>query len=187
MKTLLTIASVVLAAAAFAGPNGNCSPKPPRGMRPDRPGDPIVRMVTNKKVAEKIGLTEEQKAKIEEINKALRDNAEELHKKVCEAMERQAELLKADKVDEAAVMAEIDKAFEVRKELAKRQTKRIIDIKALLTPEQVKKALEAFKDRPQGARKARRDDGNGHKGRRGDRPHKGPKPEGGDKPEPNDD
>ena len=187
MKTLLTIASVVLAAAAFAGPKGNCGPTPPRDMKPDRPGDPIVRMVTNKKVAEKIGLTEEQKAKIEEINKALRDNAEELRKKVRKAMEKQAELLKADKVDEAAVMAEIDKAFEVRKELAKRQTKRIIDIKALLTPEQVKKALKAFKDRSQDGRKARRDDGDSPKGRRGDRPHKGSKPKGEDKPEPNDD
>ena len=96
MKTLLTIASVVLAAAAFAGPKGNCGPKPPRDMKPDRPGDPIVRMVTNKKVAEKIGLSEEQKAKIEEINKALRDNAEELRKKVRKAMEKQAEVLKAD-------------------------------------------------------------------------------------------
>jgi len=184
MKTLLTIATVALTAAVFAGPEEGRGPRPPYGPRPEGPNDPIVRIVTNKKIAEKIGLTDEQKAKIEEINKAHQGSAGELLKKLREAMEKQAELLKADKVDEPAVMAEIDKAFEARKEMAKRQTKRIIDIKALLTPEQVKMALEAFKNRPQGDRRMRRDDGEGPKGRKGDRPRKGPKPEDGDQPEP---
>ena len=152
MKTLFTLATVVLAAASLvAGPKEGRDP----GQRGRRGGverdsaDPVVRLVCNPKVAEKIGLSEEQRGKIREINKANRGNSKELRKALRDAMEKQAELLKADKIDEAAVMAEIDKAFDARKEMAKRQTRRIIAIKAVLTSEQVSKALEILKDRPQ--------------------------------------
>ena len=80
-------------------------------------------------------------------------------------MEKQVELLKAEKIDEAAVMQAIDEVFEARKEIAKAQTKRTIEIRSILTPEQVTKALEAMRDlrssrpRPNGpkARDARRE------------------------------
>ena len=152
MKTLLTFATVAFAAASLvAGPKEGREPGP-RGRRGGMEGgssDPVVRLVCNPKVAEKIGLSEEQRGKIKEINKANRDNSEDLRKALRDAMEKQAELLKADKIDEAAVMAEIDKAFDARKEMAKRQTRRVIAIKAVLTPEQVSKALEILKERPQ--------------------------------------
>ena len=152
MKTLLTFATVALAAASLAaGPKEGREPGQ-RGRRGGMEGgssDPVVRLVCNPKVAEKIGLSEEQRGKIKEINKANRDNSEDLRKALRDAMEKQAELLKADKIDEAAVMAEIDKAFDARKEMAKRQTRRVIAIKAVLTPEQVSKVLEILKERPQ--------------------------------------
>jgi len=148
MKTLLTFATIALSAAALAaGPKeGPRRPGPRGGM--EGPSDPVVRLVTNPKMAEKIGLTQEQQDKIKEIGKETRKGMDELHKQLGATMKKQAELLKAEKVDEAAVMAEIDKAFDVRKEMAKRQTKRIIQIKAILTPEQVAKALEEVKNRP---------------------------------------
>jgi len=191
MKTLLAFATVALAATAFAaGPKEGRGPMGPRvGMGMESPADPVVRIVTNPKIAEKIGLTDEQRDKIKEINKANRDNNEELRKTLRDTMEKQAELLKADKIDEAAVYAEIDKAFEARKEMAKRQTKRIIAIKAVLTPEQVQKALEIakeFKDRPMGGRGPGAK-GKGPKGPKcgdGDKPCDGPKCKDGDKPEP---
>lgn len=152
MKTLLTFATVALAAASLAaGPKEGREPGQ-RGRRGGIEGgssDPVVRLVCNPKVAEKIGLSEEQRGKIKEINKANRDNSEDLRKALRDAMEKQAELLKADKIDEAAVMAEIDKAFDARREMAKRQTRRVIAIKAVLTPEQVSKALEILKERQQ--------------------------------------
>lgn len=152
MKTLLTFATVAFAAASLvAGPKDGREPGQ-RGQRGGMEGgssDPVVRLVCNPKVAEKIDLSEEQRGKIKEINKANRDNSEDLRKALRDAMEKQAELLKADKIDEAAVMAEIDKAFDARKEMAKRQTRRVIAIKAVLSPEQVSKALEILKERPQ--------------------------------------
>jgi len=149
MKTLLTLAIAALAATTFAGPKEGKGPGP-RGPRGGMEGaqDPIVRLVTNPKAAAKIGLSDDQIKQIKEIEKSNRGDMDQLRKAHRDAMEKQAELLKAKTIDEAAVMAEIDKAFDARKEMAKRQTKRVIAIKALLTPEQVDKALEELKNRP---------------------------------------
>jgi len=145
MKIQMAAAILAMTATAFAaGPNGGKGPMMRGGM--EGGGDPVVRMVTNPKIAEKIGLTDEQRKQIKQIDKAYR--VDDQRKALRAAMEKQSELLKAEKVDEAAVMAEIDKAFEARKEIAKRQTKRVISIKAILTPEQIQKALEAFRNRP---------------------------------------
>ena len=172
MKTLLTFATVALAAASLVAGLTEGREPGQRGRRGGMEGgssDPVVRLVCNPKVAEKIGLSEEQRGKIKEINKANRGNSEDLRKALRDAMEKQAELLKADKIDEAAVMAEIDKAFDARKEMAKQQTRRVIAIKAVLTPEQVSKALEILKESPQ-SKLGRR-----AKGPKGDKPSPEPK------------
>ena len=144
--------------------------------------DPIVRMVSNPKAAEKLGLSEEQQAKLKEINK-VGEAGRERQKKVREATMKQIELMKADKVDEAAVMKAIDEVFELRKEMAKDQAKRVIAVKAILTPEQVAKAHEEMKQmfQARGDRGPRRGGAERGPRRGGDRP--GPK-EGGDKPGP---
>jgi len=168
MKTLLAIATAALAAATFAaGPKEGPKRGPGKGMM-EGPSDPVVKFVTNPKMAEKIGLTEEQREKIKEINKSNRENMDDLRKALRESMKKQTELLKAERVDETAVMAEIDKAFDARKEMAKRQTKRIIAIKSVLTPEQITKALEEIKNRPKPEAKGKGPKG---KGPDGDKPH----------------
>lgn len=116
------------------------------GMMGGGVNDPIVRAVMNPKVAEGIGLSEEQKAKLAEF-KGAREANRELQKKVGEGMKRQMELLQAETIDEAAVMAAIDEVFEVRKQMAKEQTKRVIAIRSVLTPEQIKKARELMKEK----------------------------------------
>ena len=142
MKCLMmTMAAAALALAAVAqepaGGGKARSPRPAMMM----PGEPVLRAACNPKMAEKLGLTEEQSAKI----KALADDKsamKALHEKVRKGMERQTELLKAEKIDEAAVMAALDEVFEARKEIAKCQTKRIIAVKSILTPEQIGKASD---------------------------------------------
>ena len=44
-----------------------------------------------------------------------------------------------------AVMSAIDELFDLRKEMAKTQTKRVIAVKALLTSEQLEKAVEELR------------------------------------------
>ena len=154
MKSLIMVAVAALSCVAFAdgGPEGGARPEGGRrgfgpregGMGPMMGGDPIVRMVSNPAVAEKIGLSDEQKAKLNELkgdkeaNRAAQD-------KVRAATMKQLDLMKAEKIDEGAVMAAIDEVFELRKAMAKEQAKRVIAVKSVLTPEQVKKAHEEMK------------------------------------------
>ncbi len=190
MKSLAIVVVAALSCVAFAeGPEGGARPEGARrasvrheGMGPSAGAmDPLVRMVSNPVVAEKIGLSEEQKAKLKELNKGPA-TSRELQKKVHEAMGRQVELMKADKIDEAAVMAAIDEVFELRKAMAKEQAKRVIAVKSILTPEQVKKAHEEMRRSAEarGERGPRRE---GKAPRKGPRGEKGPK-EGGEGPAP---
>lgn len=185
MKSLMMTVVAALACAAFAqAPEGGAPREGGRrgGMGPGMVGgpmmDPIVRAVSNPKAAEKLGLTEEQQAKLKEVNKpnaASREN----QKKVREATMKQLELMKAEKIDEAAVMKAIDEVFELRKEMAKEQAKRVIAVKSILTPEQIAKAHEEMKQmfEARGDRGPRRGGPNGERG-----PRRGPKD--GDKPAP---
>ena len=135
-------------------------------------GDPLLRAVTNPRIAESLGLTDEQKAKIKELSAGKKDNRE-AQKKVREATMKQVELMKAAQIDEAAVMAAIDEVFEIRKQMAKDQAKRVIAVKSILTPEQIAKAHENMKTMFEG----RGDRGPKRGGMRGP---KGRGPKGGD-------
>ena len=156
MKSLMTMVAALAACMVFAAPEGGAPGAGPHGgpRFGGRPGmgphggdmmmmDPIVNMVMNPKVAEKIGLSEEQQAKLRELKG--NGGRHERQKKVRALMQEQAELMKADKIDAAAVMAKIDEVFEIRKEIAKEQAKRVVAVRTILTPEQIKKATEEMK------------------------------------------
>lgn len=204
MKKLMMVAVMAVSAVAFAqgrGPRGGHEgPRgpheghrggmhqrgemgPQRGpMQGGRMGgegaamDPVVMMIMNPKVAEAIGLTDEQKTKLEAL-KPERGEARQANEKVRQGMKKQIELLNAETIDEAAVMAAIDEVFEARKEIAKAQTKRLIDMKSVLTPEQIKKAREIAREHaPRGPRGPQG-------GRRGGMGPKGPAPEAPEAPE----
>lgn len=163
-KLMLTMVATAFAVAAYAQePAAPAAKGPARPAMPPRfermpaggpmGGDPLLRAVMNPKVAEAIGLTDEQKAKIKELRNG--GSSRELQEKFRKGQELQSKLLRAETVDEAAVMAAIDETWEARKELAKAQTRRVIAVRSILTPEQVKKALSAMRDL-RGARSARR-------------------------------
>jgi Spy/CpxP family protein refolding chaperone len=144
------LAAAMIAAVTF----GQEAPKRNMGrFRPMGEGltaDPIARMVSNPKFAEKLNLTEEQKTKLEELNKTQRESGRVNRTKMSEAMKRQMALMTAENIDEAKVMASIDEVFALRCAMAKDQVKRVIAVKSILTPEQIKKANEIkaeFRDR----------------------------------------
>lgn len=140
MKCLIAMAVAALTLAGVAQ-------EPVQGkMRRGQVGgaDPILRVALNPKVAEKIGLTADQQAKLKALAEDKGD-MKGLQEKVRRGMDRQAELLAAEKIDEPAVMAAMDEVFEARKAVAKLQTRRLIAVKSILTPEQVKAATEALK------------------------------------------
>lgn len=150
MKCSIVLAAAMIAAVTF----GQDAPKRNMGrFRPMGEGfaaDPIARMVSNPKVAEKLNLTEEQKTKLEELIKTQREGMKEKRAKMGEAMKRQMDLMNAEEIDESKVMASIDEVFALRCAMAKDQVKRVIAVKNILTPEQIKKANEIkaeFRDR----------------------------------------
>ncbi len=151
MKSSIMLAAAMIAAITF----GQDAPKRNMGrfrsMGEGFSADPIVRMVaTNPKFAEKLNLTEEQKTKLEELNKTQREGMRVNRTKMSEAMKRQMDLMNAEKIDESKVMASIDEVFALRCAMAKDQVKRVIAVKNILTPEQIKKANEIkaeFRDR----------------------------------------
>ncbi|MBP5285476.1 MAG: Spy/CpxP family protein refolding chaperone [Kiritimatiellae bacterium] len=147
MKLATMLVSAIAACACFAqGPapregGGRGFMRNGGGMM----GDPIVRLAMNPRVAEKLGLTDEQKEKM----KALRDGRKggmEKFGEIRKLEEKQVALMKAENVDEAAVMAAIDELFELRKAMAKDQAKLAIAIRAILTPEQIAKGQEELKN-----------------------------------------
>ena len=150
MKCSIMLVAAMIAAVTF----GQDAPKRNMGrFRPMGEGvvaDPIARMVSNPRFAEKLNLTEEQKTKLEELNKTQREEMKEKRTKMSEAMKRQMDLMNAEKIDESKVMASIDEVFALRCAMAKDQVKRVIAVKNILTPEQIKKANEIkaeFRDR----------------------------------------
>lgn len=154
MKCSIMLAAAMIAAVTFG------QEAPTRNMGRFRPmgegltADPIARMVSNPRFAEKLNLTEEQKTKLEELNKTQRESGRVNRTKMSEAMKRQMALMTAENIDEAKVMASIDEVFALRCAMAKDQVKRVIAVKSILTPEQIKKANEIkaeFRDR--GARR----------------------------------
>ena len=180
MKELMMMVAVALVGAAFAQAPRESGPRPRHGG--PHPGmAPLERMDANPKMAEKLGITQEQREKIDAAAKAGREQSAELQKKVGEAMKKQFELLEAEKIDEAAVMAAIDEVFELRKEIAKTQTRRVIAVRTILTPEQIKQGLELVKSM-RGKNGPRQPRAEGAPGKRphGDRPgrRRGPRDEG---------
>ena len=186
MKKLMMIGIAALSVVALAqepegpnvGPKGEHGRRPPMSERGRMPmgergmmgggtmgNDQAIMAVMNPEVADKLGIDDATQLKIKEIDLNLRKANRELQKKTREAMEKQAKLMKEAKVDEAAVMSAIDELFDLRKEMAKAQTKRVIAVKALLTPEQLEKAVEEMRKMREEKRGARRI--NGPKGKAG--------------------
>lgn len=156
MKSLTIMVATALCCAAFAYGAEGMTPRDGGrrggiGMRGgDKPmmGNPILRAVSDPKAVEKLGLSEDQLAKLKEIKNVGKTDREK-QRKVREAAMKQLELMKADKIDETAVMAAIDEVFQLRKEMAKAQAKRVIAVKSILTPEQIAKIHETMKDMPE--------------------------------------
>lgn len=171
----MTVVAALCCAAIAQGPQGGPNREKWRhgGMNPGMGMNPIVGMVSNPKMAEKLGLTEEQKAKLKELRENRKEDRD-LQEKARAATMKQFELMKAENIDEAAVMAAIDEVFELRKKMAKEQVKRVIAVKSILTPEQIKKAHEEMR--------ARREARPRHNGPQGGPRGRGPR--GGDRPEP---
>lgn len=100
----------------------------------------------NPQVAQQIGLTDDQKAKMDDIFQQNRLQLIDLHA----ALQKQEVLLRpmleADQPDESKVLSQIDAIAQARAELEKANARMLFGIRKVLTPDQWKK-LQAMHSR----------------------------------------
>jgi len=142
------IVMVMAAAAAFVacaqGPAGRKGPAERMGQPPSI--EPVVRMAINPKTAEKLGVTPEQSARLKALNAAHAEAMKALRAKTRSEMTRQAGLLAAENLDEKAIMAAFDESWATRKEIARLQMKLLIDVRGILSHEQLDKARKVMRE-----------------------------------------
>ena len=169
MKCLMTMLAAAVSLVALAQEPAAEGAARPRGGRMAMAGgpsiEPVLRAAMNPKLAEKASITEEQVAKLKVIADE-KGALKTLHEKVRKGTDRQVELLKAEKIDEAAVMAAIDETWDAKKEVAKYQTKRLIAVKSILSAEQIEKIRETLKAKRGGRQNGPRAGGKGRSGKK---------------------
>lgn len=173
MKKILIISTLALCTVAFAdepaAPAATPAPAPV-AERPQPPPPPPMRhgmmrrggmgmnhseisidraiiAAVNPRNAERIGISSEQADKIKTAEREFHQAMREGQKNVRTATDKQFQLMKEDPVNEEAVLAAIDELFDARKNIAKLQFKRSANIRKILTPEQLAKAVEITAER----------------------------------------
>jgi Spy/CpxP family protein refolding chaperone len=102
--------------------------------------------------AEDLNLTDEQREKLQaEIHKA-HERFEQLHSKLQKQREATAELLKKERVDEAAALAQFEKVLDQERELRRAHLALVLALKNKLTAAQQAKLQEIKKHSPKADR-----------------------------------
>jgi protein CpxP len=99
------------------------------------------------KMAAALGLSEQQKAKIQDIFKQNRQQAEAVRAKLFTEKRNMRALVLADKTDESAIRAEATKIAGIEGDLAVQRAHMIHQMRAVLTPEQQAKFKTMQKER----------------------------------------
>ncbi len=142
---VLSLASLLALAPAFApafaqdwhGPAGGPAGAPPmeRAFRAGGPG----RWWDNPNVAQQVGITDDQKKKMDDIFQQNKLKLIDL-KAALEKQEAIMEpLIEADQPDEAKILSQIDAIAQARAELEKANARMLLGIRTMLTPDQWKK------------------------------------------------
>jgi Spy/CpxP family protein refolding chaperone len=100
-------------------------------------------------LVEKLGVTADQKKKMEDIFQQHRLKLIDLHANLQKAEAILEPLVSADQPDEAKIVAQIDRVAQARAELEKANARMLLGIRQVLTPEQWKKLQE---ERPRAGR-----------------------------------
>ena len=168
-KLMLTLLLAGVAALAqqspAAPPQGPPPPEaPPPPMQPRRPpmerafhGGGSGRWWHNPEVAQRLGLSADQQQKMDDIFQQHRLRLIDLNASLERAETMLEPLMESDRPDEAKILAQADRVADARAELEKANTRLLVAIRLVLTPDQWKKLQsERPGPRPEG-REHRRD------------------------------
>jgi len=115
--------------------------------------DMMTHALRNPEIAEKIGLSEEQRDKISRRIEKMEDKNLDLKYKIEKAALKQARLMTTKDLDEEALMAVVDELGKYRTQQAKQRIGMLIFMRKTLTDEQATKMREIMRDRMQERRK----------------------------------
>jgi len=167
---LLSLASMLLLACAVpavAQDWHGANPGPPPMERSFRAGGP-GRWWDNPNVAQQVGITDDQKKKMDDIFQQHKLQLIDLKAAVEKQEAIMEPLIQADQPDEAKILSQIDAIAQARAELEKANARMLFGIRTVLTPDQWKKVRTLAKtrmDRGDGMRKwGARPDGRGGPG-----------------------
>jgi Spy/CpxP family protein refolding chaperone len=162
LLSLASLASLAPATRVVAqdwhGPNAG----PPPLERSFHAGGP-GRWWDNPNVAQQVGITDDQKKKMDDIFQQNKLRLIDLKAAVEKQEAIMEPLIQADQPDEAKILSQIDAIASARAELEKANARMLFGIRTVLTPEQWKKLRGLVHDRMQ-QRGERRWDGPGMRG-----------------------
>jgi Spy/CpxP family protein refolding chaperone len=142
---LAMVAGLAASGVAFAqGPGGPGGLDGEHGMgRPPMErtfhDEHFGRWWENPKIATSIGLTDDQKKKMDDIYQQYRLTLVDLHATLEKQELQMRPMIEADQPDEAQVLAQIDKVAQARAELEKADARMLFEIRKTLTPDQWQK------------------------------------------------
>ncbi|MCX7591613.1 MAG: Spy/CpxP family protein refolding chaperone, partial [Kiritimatiellae bacterium] len=102
----------------------------------DRREDFLFKRLLSRELAESLGLSEEQREKLRTGLEELHEKQVELSRQLARSARLQAARLTEQKVDEEAVMREVEESGRLRTEIAKLRMRALLLVRATLTPEQ---------------------------------------------------
>jgi len=117
------------------------------------------RILGDEELAKKSGLSDEQITTIKSELNALKERSIELRAQLELAGMEQAEIIASDEVDEAALMAAVEKTGKINTEMAKVRIKRLLVMKKNISPEQLAKIREMVHERMRAHFRERREGG----------------------------
>jgi Spy/CpxP family protein refolding chaperone len=137
-------------------PSPAAAPQPPQPARPPLEralGMPEGRWWTRPEAVQKLGLTADQTKKMDEIFQQYRLKSIDLNAVVQKEEAIMEPLISAEQPDEAKIVAQIDRISLARAELEKANTRMLLGIRRLLTPEQLSLMKSALPVAPQPMRR----------------------------------
>ena len=139
----LAMAAIAFAVPGQGGPRrGGSGGSGSRGSHHGRDSHGIGRMLANPKVAEALGLSEEQTEELKKMHFKTRSREIDLQADVEKAKLKVRELMRQDEPAEDEVMSALDDAGEAQLALHKSKVKHMLKVRSLLGPDNVKKLKE---------------------------------------------
>jgi Spy/CpxP family protein refolding chaperone len=170
----VTVGALAQGTGPAPAPEGPKAPPARMGFSSmDGEGMLLRYLANDPKIAQDIGLTEDQTTQIKKLIADSQTETQGNRAAMGELIKKQAELLTQDNPDEAAAMKAVDELSDLRAQLARQQMKQFLAAQKILTTEQRTQLRELVKTRMEQFRGPRRD---GRSPQEGSRPQQPPAP-----------